>query len=558
MEGINNMNLFPWNQDARVCELGGGAQPFIRPNVDIRKCFDAAGNPTVDLVADFNKPLPFKDNEWDGIFGKFMLEHISWRRIRSFVAEVYRILKPGGQAVFVTANLLEQARILVETPDWEEHHVGMIFGDQNYGDQDWTANAHFTGFSPASATKLFKEAGFDRIIIIPWPAFIGDMVIEVRKPKMERKELFDKYYFNGGHKVGGYRDEGYQDFFKHWITFAKIMELKPKSVIDIGCGRAYVLKRLQDAGIPVGGLEISRHCYLTRAIDNITTWDLCDTPWPIPDKYFDVCFSCATLEHIPEEYVLAVMKEIERVSDRGIHGIDFGHEDDGFDKTHCTLRNQEWWNERMPPEHKALYKEDLEKAYGDLNFRYIPMGDGKLKVNVASFVTMFHHGWINMDIINLEQYAQINQYKFHCQDCRNPLPFADETVDLMYSGHFLEHLTYDEGRNFLKECKRVMKPGATIRLIVPDAELLINKYKENDLDMFNEIGTVESNSQIHKLWSLLLDNHKSAYDYSTVKALGEEVGFKVERKKFRQGHSQIIKETLDVLPDLSLYVEMVK
>jgi predicted SAM-dependent methyltransferase len=28
----------------------------------------------------------------------------------------------------------------------------------------------------------------------------------------------------------------------------------------------------------------------------------------------------------------------------------------------------------------------------------------------------------------------------------------------MFSSHFLEHLTFSEGINFLKECHRVMKP----------------------------------------------------------------------------------------------------
>ena len=42
----------------RIIELGGGACPSARPNVDGRQCLDANGKPMVDLVADFNEPLP--------------------------------------------------------------------------------------------------------------------------------------------------------------------------------------------------------------------------------------------------------------------------------------------------------------------------------------------------------------------------------------------------------------------------------------------------------------------------------------------------------------------
>ena len=49
--------------------------------------------------------------------------------------------------------------------------------------------------------------------------------------------------------------------------------------------------------------------------------------------------------------------------------------------------------------------------------------------------------------------------------------FANNSVDEIYSCHMLEHLDKKNGRNFLKECRRVLKVGGTIRLEVPDIEL---------------------------------------------------------------------------------------
>jgi hypothetical protein len=171
----------------------------------------------------------------------------------------------------------------------------------------------------------------------------------------------------------------------------------------------YIVKRLQDAGIRAAGLEISKHCMVTRVADAIVEWDICQTPWPFPDQSFDVCFSIAVLEHIPEQFLPAVIGEIKRICRRGLHGIDFGEKDDGFDKTHCTLRNQSWWKERMP-EQIVVDKEDLET--GSRLPLALPEPDGQLKLNVGCYTTMFHYGWINMDVIDLNDFATRNFYKF--------------------------------------------------------------------------------------------------------------------------------------------------
>lgn len=532
----------PFKQGDKVIELGGANQNLFHPNVDVRQCYDANGKPTVDFTADFNKPLPIMDNEWDGVFQKFSIEHMSWRNLRNFIKEIYRILAPGGTAVFVTANLLEQARILVETPYWEDHHVGMIFGDQNYDGDEWKHNAHYVGFSPERAGRLFKEAGFDKVIMLPWPQFIGDLIIEATKGiHMSKEEMFNRHYFHGGNKIGGY--DSYRDFPSNWVLLNRILEEKPESVLDIGCSRGFLVKKLNDAGILANGIDISEHCQLTRAA-SIIKHDLCETPWPV-DKY-DLLFSHDVLQLIPEEDLEKVFKEMSRVSRRGLHGISFGD------------KPKEWWQSKMPPDHKVISKDELEKDSS--MWSHIPTSDGETKLNLGSFTNMAAYDWINIDILNLEQFAKDNYFKFYQKDVREGLPFENDSVSLIFSSHMLEHLTYDEGKKLLNECKRVMKKGAIARFLVPNAELLISKYKDNNLDMFDEIndGAAGSKSQIGKLWSILFSGHQAAYDFATIKEMAEAVGFKVEKKSFMEGNKQIIKETLDMLADLSLFVELEK
>lgn len=48
-----------------------------------------------------------------------------------------------------------------------------------------------------------------------------------------------------------------------------------------------------------------------------------------------------------------------------------------------------------------------------------------------------------------------------------PYPFKDETVDVIYSSHFVEHLDGTERIKFFNECHRILKPGGKMRLIHP-------------------------------------------------------------------------------------------
>jgi len=103
-----------------------------------------------------------------------------------------------------------------------------------------------------------------------------------------------------------------------------------------------------------------------------------------------------------------------------------------------------------------------------------------------------------------------------------------------------------------------MKPDAVMRLSVPDAEKIINYYKNNELSIFDEINVVSAKNSCEsfKLWSLLFEGHKIAYDERSLKKISEEAGFKFTRCKFNEGNKQILAETFDLLPDLSIWCQL--
>ena len=160
----------PFRKGQKLMELGGGDAPLFQPNVDVRP------GPQTAFTADFEQPLPIMSDEWDGVFCKYAIEHITWRRVGSFVGEVHRILKPGGVAVIVTANAEAQLRWALSRPVWDEKISQCLAGDQDYAD-----NTHKVFFNPEWIALLFREAGFERVIVVPHGELRTDMIVEAVK-----------------------------------------------------------------------------------------------------------------------------------------------------------------------------------------------------------------------------------------------------------------------------------------------------------------------------------------------------------------------------------------
>jgi predicted SAM-dependent methyltransferase len=246
-----------------------------------------------------------------------------------------------------------------------------------------------------------------------------------------------------------------------------------------------------------------------------------------------------------------------------LHGLDFGSKDDGFDKKHCTLRPKDWWLSKFKqyaPEYhvEIVDKEELEK--GDLPSSLYDNG-GKVKLNIGCGpFTMFHHGWVNIDIGDFVPFANHYKYNFMKWDVKNGLQFNTEAVDFIFASHFLEHLTYEEGLKFLRECRRILKPEGGMRIIVPDAEYLMNQYIDNHLSYYDDINDdcAAISTQAGKLHSLLYTGHASIYDEETLLAILDKVNFNGTKSNLNTTYlefDEIRKEIIEIGYDLSLFME---
>ncbi|MGI9474228.1 MAG: class I SAM-dependent methyltransferase [Rubripirellula sp.] len=84
----------------------------------------------------------------------------------------------------------------------------------------------------------------------------------------------------------------------------------------------------------------------------------------------------------------------------------------------------------------------------------------------------YHQDWTNIDLV--AHGPGVRQY-----DLRRGLPYEHGSFDAVYHSHVLEHLTPDDARTMLSECRRVIRPGGVIRLAVPDLEGIARGYLES-------------------------------------------------------------------------------
>lgn len=88
--------------------------------------------------------------------------------------------------------------------------------------------------------------------------------------------------------------------------------------------------------------------------------------------------------------------------------------------------------------------------------------------------------------INHESFINVDGFPFphvhYIRDISDLSFFNDNSVDLIYASHCLEHFHYSEILSVLKEWQRVLKKGGILRISVPDLDLLLKIYYQNEED----------------------------------------------------------------------------
>ncbi|RMF27281.1 MAG: hypothetical protein D6765_07785 [Bacteroidetes bacterium] len=113
-----------------------------------------------------------------------------------------------------------------------------------------------------------------------------------------------------------------------------------------------------------------------------------------------------------------------------------------------------------------------------------------------------------------------------------PFPCPRGVARHIHCEHFLEHLSQEDAIRFLGECHRLLEPGGSLRLILPDAEKYLRAYANRNLAFFEPLSRL-GNAQrpfrtpmeiINQMFRMGGD-HLFAWDYETLALYLREVGF---------------------------------
>lgn len=162
----------------------------------------------------------------------------------------------------------------------------------------------------------------------------------------------DKYLwiYNGGARSYGRRNHGSE-------TYQLILDIKPKTLLDVGCGRGKFVEWANRNGIMAVGMDFASGYGLMA--------DVLDMPFP--DNSFDMITAFDVLEHLRPETLETGLGEMARVSKKWwVLSIGYGPSKiktpDGPMQLHpIRTKQREWWT-------------PILSKYGEITYRGLTRG----------------------------------------------------------------------------------------------------------------------------------------------------------------------------------------
>ncbi len=220
--------------------------------------------------------------------------------------------------------------------------------------------------------------------------------------------------------------------------------------------------------------------------------------------------------------------------------------------------------------------DEVERLFGWLHkWQRIEPSAPPVKVNLGSGLHVAP-GWINIDssvktlFARLPQFALrwayplatvndthsrdefvtlLRDHRFVYHNLKYGIPLRDSSVDFIFSSHLLHHLYRDEALKFIREALRVLKPGGTMRITVPDLEFIVALYLEGRREQALEYLFYSKGPRSN------LSRRRYQYDFTLLKDLMDEAGVRnVRRCKFGEGRVPDL-DRLDRMSDETLFVE---
>jgi cyclopropane fatty-acyl-phospholipid synthase-like methyltransferase len=343
---------------------------------------------------------------------------------------------------------------------------------------------------------------------------------------MERKMEYRKQ-IDSTEELAAWYDAKYTEMGDGWETPAEECNRhldamgvgfdKSKRLLDVGCGAGHFLaeaekrvtcfgSEISEIGVKLSSLRAQNSTIVKVSIENTDYWGTA----PV---LLDYIVSIGSLEHIVDlpralDNIRLLLKKPEGKFYFYCPNELWKHFDQPNER---TMRDEEWmelfeqhglyvyhkkrWNDNtafcggttMPPTTEFLspfvtaeflspFRLSEHAAKQTLTISEAPYTiqsfiQGRTKLNCGSGQRKFDpaFGWINLDS-NPKWEPDV------VADWNNLGMFADESMDLVVSHHSLEHAGCGEATGFIREANRILKPGGSLLVFVPDMKALAQRF----------------------------------------------------------------------------------
>lgn len=166
-------------------------------------------------------------------------------------------------------------------------------------------------------------------------------------------KIYNEDYFERGieKKVSNYAGYSWERLGFYFRETAKhiVDKFNPKTVLDAGCAKGYLVYALRQLGVDACGIDASEYAVsqaLEEVKDRIKQGLIQKLPYK--DNQFDVVICFDVMEHIPEDEVDKVLSEFVRVAKKYVViRVPTRHEVNDLDRHHETVKPKNWWEKKL-------------------------------------------------------------------------------------------------------------------------------------------------------------------------------------------------------------------
>jgi GT2 family glycosyltransferase/2-polyprenyl-3-methyl-5-hydroxy-6-metoxy-1,4-benzoquinol methylase/predicted Zn-dependent protease len=281
-----------------------------------------------------------------------------------------------------------------------------------------------------------------------------------------------EYYDNYGSKSGVPYEREQPVWRKHFLALARTLadRYRPKTVLDVGCAKGFLVENLRDLGVEASGVDFSLYA-ISQVRDDIKPFcRVAGGTEPIEGQ-FDLITCIEVAEHMTEADAKAMIKEFCRHTDQVI----FSSTPDEFDEpTHINLHPAEYWIDLFQKEGFFPDKSFEPGFVTPQALRFLRAKKQKLEVAI------FSHEPPNCAVALLRlagivrHLEQQNRMGLHWCTARDPQIKADELIN---TDLFVVHREFCDHRispQILSAARELNKP-----VVFELDDLLINVPESN-------------------------------------------------------------------------------